>query len=285
MTDTGKTLDDLNTVLKQFSVKIDEIRNTPEDVDEAFQFATIAAAANEGALLIPVPGVGSVVGAAYGALTEDSLTGVMQDNKDKIKDSIRKVLEELAQAIDGLRAPVAFIHTVGEWLKTKSQISEARNNYLLNGNLTGQWLGASAVAYGNAATIQQTAMESAMSVCDTANSALRESADGAWKFYSAIIEDITEYLTKFAAAMLKIASFVAMPVGVSDAIDFGAKLVEKVGKHGLALGAVLIKQQGILDALTVATTSPAGINNGKWPQSASTDFDAQTPDKDKWDPR
>lgn len=91
MTETSKTLDDLNTVLKQFSVKIDEIRNTPEDVDEAFRLATIAAAANEGALLIPVPGVGTVVGAAYGALTEDSLTGFMQDNKDKIKDSIRKV--------------------------------------------------------------------------------------------------------------------------------------------------------------------------------------------------
>ncbi|WP_280408289.1 hypothetical protein [Nocardia brasiliensis] len=57
-------------------------------------------------------------------------------------------------------------------------------------------------------------------------------------------------------------------------VPFGAKLVEKVGEHGLAL-----------DALTVATTSPAGIDNGKWPQSASTDFDAQTPDKDKWDPR
>ncbi|MFB8277995.1 hypothetical protein [Nocardia colli] len=283
MTETSKTLDDLDKVLRQFSAKIDEIRNTPDDVDEAFRLAAIAAAAQEGGALLP--GVGVAVGAVYGVLTEDSLTGVMQDNKEKIKAGIRKILEELSGAIDGLRAPVAFVQTAGEWLHTKSKISEARNNYTLHGNLTGQWLGASAAAYGNAAAVQQTAMESAMTVCDTANSALRDSADSAWKFYSGIIEDIAAYLTKFSGAMLKIASFVAMPIGVSDAIDFGTDLVDKVGKHGLALGAVLLKQQGILDALTVATTSPAGINNGKWPQSASTDFDSQSPDKDKWDPR
>ncbi|MGV9719158.1 hypothetical protein [Nocardia beijingensis] len=275
-----KSIDELNAVLDQFADKVEEIRNQPAKVDEAFDKAAIAVASLEGAavgipfLLIPITGA---VGAAYGAITNDDFTGYMQDHKEGIKDKIRELLEKLHDAIEGLRAPIAFLQAGEEWLKLKSTIGDAQNNEVARGSILGYWQGGAAIRYGTTRALQDTALDSAKAACEKISDCLAAISDSAWDFYSSIVQDIVGFLAKFSSALGKISLIFESPWGISDAIDALGEILVKTVAYGDRLVDALLTQRNNIKKMTDSIQNPKGFLNNRWPQSASNDFDINSP--------
>ncbi|PXX65345.1 hypothetical protein DFR70_104408 [Nocardia tenerifensis] len=270
-----KSLDDINSVLDEFSVQIAEVRNQPAKVDEAFRKAAIAAGEIEGATFFGF--AGAVAGALYGAMTEDDFTGYLQDHKEAIKKKIQELLDTLRGAVDSLKAPIAFLQTSEAWTTLKGKIGAAQNNEVNNGNITGYWAGAAALKYTAARTLQDTAMDSAKATCDKMADALAKVSDIAWDFYSKIVTDIADLIIKLGQALSKIATFVAAPVGVSDAIDIlGTVIKNAIDYTGKLVDALLLQRQSI-SKIKESTESQKGFHNNRWPRSASDDFNANSP--------
>ncbi|MFI9405835.1 hypothetical protein [Nocardia sp. NPDC052316] len=270
-----QSLDEINRILDKFSDQIAEIKDQPAKVDEAFRKAAIAAAEVEGATFFGV--AGAVAGAVYGAITEDDFTGYMQDNKEAIKKKIQELLDKLQGAVDGLKAPIAFLQTSEAWSTLKSKIGEAQNNEVVNGGVTGYWAGAAALKYTAARTLQDTALDSAKSTCDKMKDALAKMADAAYDFYSMIVKDIADLLVKLGSAIGKIATFVAAPFGVSDAIDVLGKVITSAVSYMDTLLHVLLTQREIINGIEESKEHQKGLHRNHWPRSTSDDFNINSP--------
>ncbi|MGQ4614746.1 hypothetical protein [Nocardia sp. R7R-8] len=270
-----KSLDEINTVLDQFSDQIAEIRNQPAKVDEAFRRAAIAAGEIEAAAFFGL--TGAVAGALYGAMTEDDFTGYMQDHKEAIKKKIQELLEKLQGAVDSLKAPVAFLRTSEAWTTLKGKIGGAQNNEVNNGNITGYWAGAAALKYTAARILQDTAMDSAKTTCDKMAEALAKISDIAWDFYSKIVTDIADLLIKLGKALAKIGTFVATPIGVSDAIDILGKVISNAVEYTDKLLDTMLLQAQSINKIRESTENQKGFHNNRWPRSASDDFNVNSP--------
>ncbi|MFI9509424.1 hypothetical protein [Nocardia sp. NPDC052566] len=282
-----KTLDELNSVLQQFADKIEDVKNQPDKIDDAFNKAAIATAAAEGgAATTPIllGPVGLVVGGIYGAITHDDFTGYLSSHKEEIKGKIKDLLEKLREAIEGLKAPVAFLQTSEDWLKLKSKIGQAQNNEVVSGNLTGYWSGAAADKYLATRLLQDTALDSAKAICDKLHTDLTAVANAAWQFYSDIVEELTKFLSGFAGALLKIATGVAAPVGISDAIDLLTKIISTAVTYLKKLGGALLIQGNSIIEVAEATDNQKAFKNNQWPHSTASDFDANAPTPD-WQAR
>ncbi|MFI6958033.1 hypothetical protein ACIBJI_31740 [Nocardia sp. NPDC050408] len=275
-----KTIDELNDVLGQFSNQIEQIRTQPAEVEKKFNQAAIAMSAAEGGSVFGI--IGAAVGAAYGSMTEDDMTGYLQDHKEEIKKKIQELLEKLQNAVDGLKAPVAFLQTSEDWLKLKSKIGEAQNNELVNGSLTGYWAGAAALKYTAARTLQDATMDTAKSICDKLNESLAAVSNSAWDFYSVIVKDIAGFLVDFAAALGKIATGVAAPFGISDAIDLLAKIIKNAIDYSKKLGDALIAERQNINKITSATDNAKGFKNDRWPVSRSDAFNINSTNSAEW---
>jgi hypothetical protein len=270
-----KSLDEINTVLDQFSDRIADIRTQPAKVDDAFRKAAIAAAEVEAATFFGL--VGAVTGAVYGAITEDDFTGYMQDHQVEIKKKIQELLDNLQGAVDSLKAPIAFLQTSEAWSQLESKIGEAQNNEVVNANTTGYWAGAAALKYTAARTLQDTAMDSAKSTCNKLSAALVKVSDTAWDFYTKIVTDLADLITDLGKALLKIATFVAAPLGISDAINALGKIINKAIEYSERLGQALLFQQGTIKDIITSISNPKGFHNNRWPRSASDDFNINSP--------
>ncbi|WP_067474176.1 hypothetical protein [Nocardia amamiensis] len=275
-----KSLDEINAVLTQFSENVDEIRNSPQDVEEAFREAAKWAATAEGASLFGV--LGGVAGYAYGSLTEDDFTGSMQENKEEIKRKIQELLEKLQSAVDGLKAPVAFVQVSEEWLNLQTEVNQARNWVFTQTDLRTTWSGQSADAHFAAQQLQVAATDTASGICDTVSKALRDVADLAWEFYSTLVSDITGFLVDLTAALAKIATGVGAPWGVSDAIDALASIIKKVVDYGLNLGKTLISERGQVTIINSAIDNPKSFHLNKWPQIDEEFVSIDRPNGEKW---
>ncbi|MFE7742885.1 hypothetical protein [Nocardia sp. NPDC057455] len=278
-----KSLDELNRVLDEFADKVQEIRNQPDKVEEAFDKAAIAMAALEGeGFGGPLFGtIGGAVGAAYGAITHDDFTGYMQEHKERIKSNIRELLNKLHDGLQGLRAPIAFLQTSEEWLNLKSKIGEAQNNEVNKGSTLGYWQGAAALRYGTSRQLQDTALDSAKTACDKLSDSLAAISNSAWDFYSGIIQDIVGFLADFSAALTKIAAGISAPWGISDAIEALADIIKKAVVYGDRLVKALSAKRQNITKMTDSTDNPKGFLNNRWPQSPSNDFDTDAPGP-KW---
>ncbi|MGW5374227.1 hypothetical protein ACWESM_02200 [Nocardia sp. NPDC003999] len=270
-----KSLDEINTVLDRFSDQIAEIRNQPAKVDDAFRKAAIAAAEVEAATFFGF--AGAVAGAVYGAMTEDDFTGYMQDHKEEIKKKIQELLDKLQVAVDSLKAPIAFLQTSEAWTTLKGKIGGAQNNEVNNGNLTGYWAGSAALKYTAARILQDTAMDSAKSTCDKMTDALAKVSDIAWDFYSKIVTDVADLLIKLGKALGKIITFVAAPMGVSDAIDILGKVIGNAVEYTKNLTDALLLQRQSINKIKESTESQKGFHNNRWPRSSSDDFNTNSP--------
>ncbi|WP_433661035.1 hypothetical protein ACQPW1_01815 [Nocardia sp. CA-128927] len=273
--DGKKSLDEINTVLDQFSDQIAEIRDQPAKVDDAFRKAAIAAAEVEAATFFGL--AGAVAGAIYGATTEDDFTGYLQEHKEEIKKKIQELLDKLQSAVDSLKAPIAFLQTSEAWSQLEIQIGKAQSNEVAKGSVTGYWAGAAALKYTAARTLQDTVMDSARSTCTKLSSALAKVSDTAWDFYSTIVQDVAELITSLGSALLKIATFVAAPFGISDAIDALEKIINNAIEYTEQFIRALISQRGAINDIVIATSNPKGFYNNHWPSSDSGDFNINSP--------
>ncbi|MET8878413.1 hypothetical protein [Nocardia sp. NPDC004604] len=274
-----KTLDEISTVLDDFSKQIEKLKNQPAAVDAAFDELASDAAAAEGGALFGV--IGAAVGYAYGSMTGDDFTGYMSEHKQEIKDKIQELLDKLAKAIEALRAPIALLNTSGDWLKLKSQIGGAQNEEVVNGNLSGYWKGSSALKYAGARTVQDTAMDTAKSICDTLNKSLVAVSNAAWTYYTDVVKQLVSFLTSFGAAVAKIASVVSFTEGVSSAIDLLKTVIDNVVTYMQTLTTALKTEQDAINNISSATDNAKGFLGNKWPQSASTKFDSDS-EGDSW---
>ncbi|QIS11168.1 hypothetical protein [Nocardia arthritidis] len=271
----NKTLDDINEVIQKFADKVEDLRKQPDKVEDAFNKAAVIAAAQEanGAF----PGLGAVVGGAYGKITHNDLTGNMQRNKEEIKQKIRDLLEDLHDAIEATKAPIAMLQTSGEWLDLKGTIGAAQNDEINSGNLTGYWKGTSADRYLNKRLIQDTAMDSVKTICDTLNSSLVAASNAAWQYYTDLAAQLTSFLASLGAALVKIATYFSAPWGISDVIDLIKVVSNNFVTYAKNLTVALRAEVDSINKVYAAISNPKGIYNNKWPQSASTEFDANDP--------
>ncbi|MGO4648806.1 hypothetical protein AB4305_28200 [Nocardia sp. 2YAB30] len=269
------TLDDINSVIQQFADKVEEIKNQPDKVDDAFDALAIAAAASEGSALIP--GIGAVIGGAYGAITHDDLTGYMSDHKVEIKQKIKDLLQALHDAIEATEAPIALLQTSGDWLQLKAKIGEAQNDEVNNGNLTGYWKGTAADRYGAKRLIQDTAMDSAKAICDTLKASLVAASNAAWQYYTDVAGQLAAFLVSFGTALTKISTLVEAPWGISDAIDLLKVVTDNAVTYMKTLTTALRTEVDSVNNIKAAVNNPKGIYNDKWPQSASKEFDTNDP--------
>lgn len=276
-----KTLDDLNTVLTDFSAQVEHVRNSPEDVEEAFRKGAIALSAAEGGTFGGGP-IGAAIGAAYGAITEDDFTGTMQSNKEEIKGKIVELLNKLQQAIDGLKAPIAFLQVSGDWLNVQTEVNKARNWILVKGDLRGKWSGSAADEYFAALQLQVTATDTASSNCDIMSNALAAISDAAWDFYSKIVKDLIDFFVDFGAALTKIATGVGVPFGASDAIDALASMIKLVGDYALTLGGTLLTQKQNINKISSSIDNPKSFHNNKWPEIGVGSMSIDSPNPEKW---
>lgn len=276
-----KTLDELNIVLGEFSTKIEEIRNSPSDVDEAFRKGAIAAAAAEGATFGGGL-IGGTVGAIYGAVTEDDFTGSMQRNKEEIKNKIVELLGKLQDAIDGLKAPVAFLQSSGAWLGVQTEINKSRNWIEVKAELRGKWSGSAADSYFANKTLQITAHDTMSTNCKTMADSLGTISDASWEFYSKIVNDLTTFFTDFAAALTKIATGVGAPFGASDAIDALASVIQHVVDYGLTLGDVLMTQKKAMNDIESSIDNPKAFHMNTWPSTGAAGLKIDAPNNEKW---
>ncbi|MEV6140365.1 hypothetical protein AB0L63_30855 [Nocardia sp. NPDC051990] len=276
-----KTLDDLNTVLADFSKQIERIRNSPEDVEEAFRKGAIALAAAEGGTFGGGP-IGAAIGATYGAITQDDFTGTMQDNKEEIKDKIVELLSKLQDAIDGLKAPIALLQVSGDWLNVQTEINKARNWVLVKTDLRGKWSGAAADEYFAAQQLQVTATDTASSNCDVMSDCLAAASDAAWDFYSKIVKDLIDFFVDLGAALAKIATGVGAPFGASDAIDALGSMIKIAGEYAKTLGDTLLAQKKIINKINSSTDNPRSFHNNKWPEIGTGSLSIDSPNSEKW---
>ncbi|MEV6557150.1 hypothetical protein AB0M22_15625 [Nocardia sp. NPDC051756] len=275
-----KTLDQLNSVLNDFSKKVEEIRNSPAKVDEAFREAAKWAAAAEGGSAFGV--FGAAAGYVYGSITEDDITGKFQENKEEIKRKIQTLLEKLQDAIDALKAPVAFLQASEEWINLQTEINESRNWVLNKTDLRSHWSGQSADAHFAAQQLQVTATDEASKICDTLSDALGTMADTTWSFYSTHVKDITGFLVDFTGALTKIATGVGAPWGVSDAIDALGDIIKKVVDYALDTGQALITQRTQVKKMGSAIDNPKSFHQNKWPQIDEKFVSIDSPSSEKW---
>ncbi|KAA8887893.1 hypothetical protein F3087_12395 [Nocardia colli] len=276
----SKTLDEINTTLQSFSDQITKVRQTPDDVDEAFKKLAIAAAASEGASFGGI--LGGVVGGIYGSMTEDDFTGTMSAKKEEIKNLIKTLLEKLASAIEALKAPIALLQTSGDWLDLKTKIGAAQNNEVVRGDLTGKWQGSAADSYRAARMVQDTALDSVKGICDTVNTQLLKVSDASWTFYSEVAAQLVDFLASLATAIGKIAAVISSPIGISDCIDLIKKMITFAVNAFTTLTSALRTEVAAIDSISAATANPKGLLNNKWPRTATTDLDINSPNNEKW---
>ncbi|MEV6278039.1 hypothetical protein [Nocardia sp. NPDC051832] len=276
---TTVTLETLRQTLTDFSAKIDEIRQQPDKVDEAFKAVAIAMSAGEGGLLGPVF---AVAGGVYGWITEDDLSGYCSENKEKIKKGIEKLLEELADAIEALQAPIAFLQTSDDWRVLGTKVSDAQNDEFARGDLTGFWYGEAFSAYMNSRGLQDAAYSSAVTACGQVADGMSAIAKAAWDFYTEVVKELTEFITSFVSAVGKIAAVVSVMEGVADCIDLLKIMTDSAVSLFKTFTTTLMTQFDVLSKITAAMNNPKGMANNKWPGSSSTTFNTDKPTQTDW---
>ncbi|WP_216912723.1 hypothetical protein [Nocardia noduli] len=265
-----KTLQNINDAIQAFADKVEEVKNTPDDVDKAFRLLAVAMSSNEGNI---VPVIGPIVGGIAGWFRQDDFSGTLSSNKDEIKAKIRELLQDLHDGIEAMKAPVAFLQTSGDWLVLQTKIGEAQNDEVDKGNLSGYWKGAASLAYLNSRIKQDTALDSAKAICGNVQKSLVSISNAAWTFYSDMAAKLTDFLVKFATALTKISTLIESPWGISDAIDLLGSIITEAVSIGTKLTTALLTEYNVINEITAATQNPKGFFKNKWPQSTSTDFD------------
>ncbi|WP_336086265.1 hypothetical protein [Nocardia sp. SSK8] len=264
-----KTLDDINTALADFSTEVEKIRNSPSDVDKAFRKAQIAMAATN--LLGNASGIGTAL--------------VMERDKKEVKSKITDLLTELQGAIDALQAPIALLNTSKEWTNVQTQVNEARNWILTKAELRGFWSGGAAEAYLGKMQLQIAATDTASEICGSVSNQLGIVSDAAWEFYSNVAADLVSFFVDFTAALTKIATGVAAPIGISDVIDALAAIIKKVMDYGVKLGAVLMVQALAIKNMSSDIDNPRTFHKDKWPEIGADELNIDKPNDEKWSAR
>ncbi|MFB7877547.1 hypothetical protein ACFC06_20050 [Nocardia sp. NPDC056064] len=262
-----KTLDDINAALADFSKQVQEVRDSPSDVDSAFRAGQAAMVASQ--VLLNPNGIGTAV--------------AMQKDKDKVKEKIKELLTELQGAIDALQAPLALLSASTEWLAVQTQVNEARNWILNKADLRGKWTGGAAEEYFAKLQLQITATDTASAICEAVSNQLGTVSDAAWEFYSKVATDLVAFFTDFAAALTKISTGISTPIGIGDAIDALVSIINKVMEYGVVLGGVLMTQAHAINSIDSSVDNPRSFHQNKWPEiGAAKDLSIDAPDNERW---
>ncbi len=271
----NKSGDEITLVIDDFAKKIESVKNQPAKVEDAFRAAATATSAAEGfAVLGPL---GIPIGGAIGAIRHDDFTGQMKAHKAEIKAKIIELLDTLRSSIEAMNAPIAFLKTAEEWAKVKNEVSAAQNDEFVNGSLTGYWQGVAAERYNDKRQLQDTALESVKTACDTMITQLTAVSNEAWKYYTDIIAKLVEFLTKFASALTKLSTGVEAPFGISDAMDLLAGMINTVTLQSINYATIINRQMSALTQIQSAMQNEKGIRNDQWPKATASEYDANSP--------
>lgn len=263
------TLQDIEDALAEFSKQVEKVRNSPSDVDAAFNSAQIAMAGS--AFALNPSAIGSAI--------------AMERDKKEVKAKIRDLLEELKDAIDALQAPIALLNTSKEWTNVQTQVNEARNWILTKAELRGYWSGSSAESYLAKMQLQIAATDTASSICGSVSNQLGTVSDAAWEFYSNVATDIASFFIDFTAALAKVATLVAAPIGIGDAIDALAAIIKKVIDYSAKLIGVLVTQALAITNIYSDIDNPRTFHQDKWPEIGADALSIDDPNNEKWSAR
>lgn len=278
----SKTLDEINQAIAAFSEKIKSVKEQPEKIESAFRSAAVLTAGAEGgATLGPL---GAVIGVAYGTVAHDDFSGKLQAHKEEIKAGIATLLDKLSNTISAMEAPSAFSTTADKWSDIKATIGGAQNAELVKGGLTGYWEGTAAERYEESRKLQDTAIESMKTACETMSTNLSDIASSAWEYYSNLTEKLVDFLAKFATALTKISSGAETPWGISDAIDLLGSTITTVTNIANSYVKVLLNQSKAVRGIESSINNGKGIYRDHWPKSTAGYFDTNSPGGG-WEPK
>ncbi|MCX4092073.1 hypothetical protein [Nocardia sp. alder85J] len=274
------TAETLGSVLDEFARKVEQVRNTPGDVDNAFDTAVASAYGEE----FGDPASPGFVFDAGLALASSDLATYLRHHQAEVKEGIRQLLENLHGAIESMRAPVAFVETGELWLSLRSTIQGAQNFEVIQAGLN-SWQGLAAEKYAGTRQAQNAALASVEGLCSILHDCMYAIATAAWDFYSAVVEKLASFLVKLASALAKIESLVAAYQGASDAIAAAKAAANDMGELSLKLGSVLMKEEDGTGVIDSAIDNPVGMLGNKWPPAgAGGKFDVNSAGEG-WQPR
>lgn len=208
-----------------------------------------------------------------------SLTAEYAESKrDEILAGIDTLRGHLSEALKGVAAPLKFIDDAAEWGKIKAAVIEAGNDADKQ-TLNGYWEGFAFDRYDSAMSGQIAAAEAVGGMCDTVITRLEEMAKAGLDFYSGVVKAITGYVSSMAAAIGKVATIVAAPWGIADAVELVTGIVNTFVELA-ELAANLIQNQLITaNDLSTSVLAQNGIPGNKWPKATSDSYD----DKESWE--
>jgi hypothetical protein len=221
---------------------------------------------------LPGAVLGGVAAGVAGNLIIDDLEG----KREEILAKLDELLRLLQEAAEGIAAPYTFIECADAWQEVGSTVRDARNEHFDKGDLAGYWEGTAAERYSAARGKQDTALETAAAMCDEVHNNLLVLSEVGRDFYARIGTTVIEFLGRFSAVLVKIATVVGAPLGVSDAIDLAAASALYMKEQLDLTLELLAKQKIVSHELENSTDSPYGLPGNKWPKATADSFSDAT---------
>lgn len=201
-----------------------------------------------------------------------------ESKREEILSGIETLRGKLGEALEGAAAPFKFIDDAAEWGKIKAAVIEAGNDADKQ-TLNGYWEGFAFDRYDSAMNAQIAAAEAVAVLCDAVITNLEEMAKAGLGFYISVVKAVTEYVSAMAAAIGKVATIVAAPWGIADAVELITGIVKSFVEYASAAATVI--QEGLITATKLSTNLGAqnGIPGNKWPKATADQYD----DKESWE--
>lgn len=259
------TDEQLDKATGSFDTHHKELKGYPGKANAAFDKAIAALRGAEiGGLVNPI--TWPVSGGAFYLIEK------LQDNKPKVVDALAKLLKDLDAAMQFMQAPFTVINYAGHWLEVKGKIDGARNDDLVDGDLSPYWKGMAADRYASARTVQEAALQTLSGTCDKVHDALICLSDAALTLYTELTKTIVDLMGKVANALANLitdANPGAIVGFIADASNAVANLYSDI------LNAAS-KNKQLTDVFTNFANSPYGLPDNKWPSATADRYSAPT---------
>ncbi|WP_227998492.1 hypothetical protein [Nocardia australiensis] len=245
---------DLDEAVENFKKQQDEWKKQPKELNDKFDRLKVLSLA------------------LYMTYTSD---------RDAAQEKLKKLLEKIEEAAEGIAAPFLFIQYAANWQTVASKVRDVNNEQgRTELSLDGHWSGKAQQRYAVSRTNQTTALSTSNDMCEKVHEQLLSLARGGLDFYKSLADRLAQLLAKLATALTKVATVVEAPWGISDTIDLCGEAVLFVEQTITEYTRLMAEQQISANELKNIISHPNGFPkiDGKdhWPNSVANGFEDPT---------
>ncbi|BDU03788.1 hypothetical protein [Nocardia cyriacigeorgica] len=199
----------------------------------------------------------------------EELVDEMWENRDKVTESLKRIIDKLAELIKGIGVPITFINFADDWRNIAGEFTHAGNAFGAT-SLKSDWQGIAADRYRDMRDIQEKAFTAMPKLCEQVALSLEQVAVDTLDLYIAIAKNTLDLVHNTKQALADIAE--KGPLAILEAgnlVEVVQGLETFIFDNVTKVAETAQKQMIEGNRIAQATSVQDGIPNNKWPPAVT----------------